>query len=182
MNKEELKAKLKEQRSQDLYSIIESMPNDPEYKAVKGMPIPLGKSVLIKKSKQNIVIAGGIILAESAENSQLPKVGIIYAIGPDCSRGVRVGLRCYYNFYSDLDVRVGVETYAMMEEASVYYILPSHTDKISEGTGIKPAKQVRRAKSIDRDDDYRKRKFKTDMNEKDMKNDKTKGKIFSIKK
>lgn len=172
----------KEHAKQDLWDVIASLPNDPEYKEVKGMPIPLGKSVLIKKTKQQVVLAGGIILAESAENSRLPKVGIIYAVGPECTRGLRVGLRCYYNFFADLEVRAGVETYAMMEEASVYYILPSHTDRITEGVGIKPAKEVRRGKSIVREDDYQKRRYKKDQNDKDKLRDKTKGKIFTIKK
>ena len=172
----------KEQAKQDLWDIIAALPNDAEYKPVANMPIPLGKSVLVKRVKQNVVLPGGIILPDAAENSQAPKSGVIYAVGPDCSNGVRVGLRCYMNHYCDLDIRIGVETLVMLNEADVYYILPSSSHKITAGEGIKPAKEVRRAKSIDRDDDYRKRKFKADMNEKDMKNDKTKGKIFSIKK
>jgi len=179
---EKVKQEQKEKLQKELYEVIASLPNDPEYKFVANMPIPLGKSVIVKRVKQNIVLPGGLILPEAAENSQSPKTGVIMAIGPDCTRGVRVGLRCYMNHYCDLDVKIGVETFAMLEEAGIYYILPSNTDVISSGLDVKPAKQVRRAKSIDREDDYQKRRYKKDQNDKDKMRDKTKGKIFAIKK
>lgn len=178
---EHVKKEKKEKASQELYEVIDSLPNDPEYKPVPNMPIPLGKSVIVKRVKQNIVLAGGLILPETnAENSQTPKTGVIMAVGPDCTRGVRVGLRCYMNHYCDLDVKIGVETFALLEEAGIYYILRSDTQEISSGLDVKPAKEVRRAKSIDKQDDYYKRKFKSDANEKDKKHDKTKGKTFSL--
>lgn len=172
----------KQQEKENLWDLIQSLPNDPDYKEVLNMPIPLGKSVIVKQAKQQVIQVGGIILPDAAaENTQLPKVGVIYAVGPDCTRGVRKGLRCYYNFYCDLEIRINGETFVMMEEASVYYILRSNEQQIYEGKGVKSSSQVRREKKQDLWSGFSKRKKVSDENEKDFKKDKTKGKIRKIK-
>lgn len=169
-----------------LWEVIQSLPNDPDYKEIENAPIPLGKSVIIKKAKQHIVHQGGIIIPEaSAENSQMPKVGIIYAVGPDCTKGVRTGLRCYYNHWADLEIQIGAERYVLADEGAVYYILRSTAQKIDYGKGVKSADQVRREKKTDQWADFAKKKTIIDQNEKDKKHDKTKGKVkvvYSVKK
>lgn len=168
-------------QEQTLWDEIQSLPNDPDYQEVLNMPIPLGKSVLIKKVKQEIVQLGGIIIPDAqAENSQQPKVGLVQAIGPLCTKGLKVGLRVYHNHFANLEVRINGVDYLMMDENDVYYILRSNQQKITYGEGVIPAKEVRRAKSIAKADDYVVRKHKSDMNEKDQKQDKTKGKTFAI--
>ncbi|CAK0771640.1 chaperonin GroES [Gammaproteobacteria bacterium] len=173
---------MKQQEKEKLWDVIESLPNDSEYKRIPNMPIPLGKSVIVKKIKQNVVQLGGIILPESsAENSQMPHVGIIYGIGPDCTKGVRAGLRCYYNVYADLEIRINGEQYVLMEENAVYYILRSNEQFISEG--IKSEKQVRREKGQKEQDARVIRVHNHDQNEKDQyKESKKKAKIFAVTK
>lgn len=171
-------------KEQSLWDEIQSMPNDKHYKFLPNFPIPLGKSVLVKRApkEQIVVIPGTLIIPDTAaENSQPPKVGIIISVGPLCTKGVRVGLRVAFNHFCDLEMPIGVDKYIMMEESDIYYILRDN-QTTSQGLGVKPAKEVRRAKSIDKNDSYRERKYKKDQNEKDEKFDKTKGKIFSVTK
>ena len=169
-------------KEQTLKEEIASLPHDKQYTPILNFPIPLRKSVIVKPAKKEVIVVEGIIIPDTAaENTQMPKVGILYAVGPECSPHMRIGLRVMYNHYADLGIKVGVEKYIMMDENDVYFILRDN-QTVSQGAGVKPAKEVRRAKKIDQTDSYYVRKDTKEANDKDKKLDKTKGKIFAISK
>jgi len=169
---------MKQEDLENLWDTIQNLPNDPDYTPIPNMPIPLGKSVIVKKVKQTVLQLGGIILPDTAENSQLPHVGIIYAVGPGCTKGVRAGLRCYHNVYADLSIRINGQEFLFMEEMSVYYILRSNEQFIDEG--VKSEKEVRREKKFEEQASREIRIHAHEQNEKDKKLDKTKGKVHSM--
>ncbi len=86
---------------------IKAMPLDPEYKEVKNIPIPLNRGVLVKKITQSFTRTESGLFMVNGENTTPPHLGIIYAIGPKCSDDLKVGLRCYYNFYVDSSFWLG---------------------------------------------------------------------------
>lgn len=159
MKKEEPKS-----RAEEIAAKIKSMPIDPEYREVADIPIPLGRGVLVKKiSQSNITTEGGIIILEG-ENTTPPHLGIIQAVGPLCSEYLRVGLRCYYNFYVDSSFLLGGVHYAKMDENDVYYIVPP---KALVMEAPKTEKQVRTSKKGQNQVAANERIFKHEQNLKD---------------
>lgn len=170
---------MEKQIKQEVVDRINALPLDPEYKEDFEIPIPLGKGVLVKKISQTplAVLESGIILMEG-NNSNPPKIGIIQAVGPDCAPYLRVGLRCYYNFYVDTHFRMGGIDYAKMHENDVFYIIPPKTIVFET---VKSDKQVRQEKKVPEMFAREARIDARDENEKDMRLDKTRGKIRRMK-
>jgi co-chaperonin GroES (HSP10) len=171
---------MKQKEPLTVMEVIESMPLDPEYKSVDNLPIPLWKGVLVKQIKQSSITEtkSGILLIEGdAENSTPPHLGIIVAVGPDCPKFIKVGLRCYYNFFVNSYFRIEGENYAKMDAGDVYYIVPP---KVLVVEPVKSADTVRRSKLHTEQKDYHGRLSKQDANEKDKKLDKTKGKTRKL--
>jgi co-chaperonin GroES (HSP10) len=170
---------MEKQINKEVIDRINALPLDPEYKQDLEVPIPLGKGVLVKKISQTplAVLDSGIILMEG-NNSNPPKIGIIQAVGPDCSPYLRVGLRCYYNFYVDTHFRMGGIDYAKMHEQDVFYIVPP---KAIVFETVKSDKQVRQEKKVPEMFAREARLDARDENEKDMRLDKTRGKIRKVK-
>ena len=159
-------------RAEEIADRIKSMPLDPEYKEVKDIPIPLGRGVLVKKINQsNITTEGGIIILEG-ENTTPPHLGIIQAVGPLCSEHLKVGLRCYYNFYVDSSFYIGGVHYAKMDEVDVFYIVPP-SSLVMEAP--KTDKQVRTGKKVVAQSAANKRIFEHEQNEKDKLAESAKG-------
>jgi len=167
---------------------IQEMPLHPDYKPVDDLPIPLHKSVLVRKDRSvNIVLpaspvtsTGGIIIPKTADNSQDDKTGIIYAIGPDCGPFVKSGLRCQFNYYVDTYFwHTDGETYYKMHENDVFYIVPN--DKTAVHNGVKKPENVRHEKKFQEQKSYLKEEAQKDANEKDKRLDKTKGKVKKLK-
>lgn len=161
--------------------IIKSLPIDSDYIPVDNLPIPLHKGVLVKKIQQSSIqlLSSGIMLVEGdAENSTPPHLGIIYAVGPNCSEYLKVGLRCYYNFYVNSSFRIDGVDYAKLDEADVYYLLNSKALVVEQ---VKDDKQVGRAKRMPVSDNAIKTQAKIDANDKDKRHDRTKGKIRKMK-
>jgi len=46
---------MKHKKLENLWDTIQRLPNDPDYKAIPNMPIPLGKSVIVKKVKHSVI-------------------------------------------------------------------------------------------------------------------------------
>jgi len=158
---------------------LKARPLDPDYNQVNDAPIPLGKSVLVKKISQTpiSILESGIILMEG-ENSHPPHIGTIQAVGPECSPYLRVGLRCYFNFFVDSHFRIGGVDYAKMHENDVFYIIPPKTIVFE---AVKSDKDVRREKKGKQFIEMEKRIDLKDLNEKDMRLDSTRGKIRKVK-
>jgi co-chaperonin GroES (HSP10) len=170
---------MEKQLNQEVIERLNALPLDPDYKQVNEVPIPLGKSVLVKKINQTpmAVLDSGIILMEG-ENSHPPHIGIIQAVGPECSPYLRVGLRCYFNFFVDSHFRIGGVDYAKMYENDVFYIIPPKTIVFE---AVKSDKQVRKEKKLPEMFAREKRIAARDENEKDMRLDSTRGKIRKMK-
>lgn len=160
--------KTKEQqktRAEEVAEKIKNMPIDPGYRENLNIPIPLGKGVLVKKISQSSLTttSSGIIIVEG-ENTTPPHLGIIQSVGPLCSEYLKVGLRCYYNFYVDSSFFVDGENYAKMDENDVYYLVPPNA-LVMEAT--KTEKQVRVGKKLQNQSAANKRIFEHEQNEKD---------------
>lgn len=160
---------------------IRNMKPHRDYVPVENMPIPLYKDVLIKKTKQGeIKTKSGIILGGmGAENVIEPNEGIIMAVGPMCSEFVKLGLK--YKFSQRMDswyVHEG-EEYIMADEAALRFIVPSD-DFVAHG-GYKTAEQIRRGKKLNEQKEREIRLNRRDANEKDQRNDNTKGKTRKMK-
>ena len=170
---------MKQKEEKTVAELIKEMPLDPEYKPASGLPIPLHKGVLVKKiAKSNIFKVGEILLIEGdAENSRPPHLGIIYAIGPNCSEHLKVGLRCYYNFYVDSSFNIDGVDYAKMDESDVFYLVPPNT-RVDDG--VKGAKEVRRGNQMKKSDSRLIREFNHEQNEKDKLRDSTRGKVKPV--
>jgi len=161
---------------------IMEMPLDPFHIEIQGLPIPLHKGVLIRKIsyKEKMVRKSGIIIPDApAENSADKKLGIIAAVGPNCSEFLRVGLRVQINSYVDSYFFHEEYEFYKCDEMDVYYIIPDPSTYVDNG--IKSATNVRRSKKLEEQKEYLTRMDKADGNEKDRKLDKTKGKVKKLK-
>lgn len=171
---------MKKPTHEEVAKRIAELPIDPLYRYDPDIPIPLGRGVLVKKLEQSTLTqtSGGVLIIQgNAENSTPPHLGIIQAVGPDVSDHLRVGLRCYYNFYCDSSFFVNGQHYAKMDEHDVFYIVPP---KALVFDGVKSDKEVGREKRFERQVGGTQRIFQKEQNEKDEKLDKTKGKIRPI--
>lgn len=146
---------------------IKSLPLDPEYKHDPSIPIPLGRGVLVKKIEKKVqAITGTGIMIMSSDNTPEPHIGIIQTVGPLCSEYLRIGLRCYYNFFVDSTFYHNGVHYAKMDENDVYYLIPPETALFES---VKPEAYVRREKKHADQDSYIVRKHAHDQEEKNKK-------------
>jgi len=177
-NKEKTSAEIAAER-------IANMPIHENYKPVDDLPIPLHKGVLVQKARLfNPVLpattAGGILIPETAEENRNPdKTGIIFAVGPECSKMVKVGLMCQFNHFVDSYFFHKGETYFKMHENDVYYIVPSNETTVHNGA--KSSAAIRREGKFQEQKQQIIHESKQDANEKDKRLDKTKGKIRVMK-
>jgi co-chaperonin GroES (HSP10) len=169
-------------RQEQLVERIKSLPTDPEWKGFNpSLPIPLAKGVLVRKIESQIqtITEAGLLLT-AGNDSPEPHLGIIEAIGPNCSDLVRPGLRCYFNYYVDSCFYHKGVNYWKMDEADVLYLVPPDV-ALFESPQTEAEK--RRTKKHSEQKGYIKRKSAADQEEKDNKEwSKTKaGKIRLIK-
>lgn len=160
---------------------VRALKPDKDYVYDPNVPIPLGRSVLVKKINQtNLTVtdAGVMLLEGMSEKSHPPHLGIIQAVGPQCSEFIKIGMRIYYNFFVDSSFRVGGIEYAKMHEDDVFYVIPSQNTVVLDG--VKSDKQVGREKRIERQKTFIPIEHRLYENEKDMRKDKTKGKIRPV--
>ena len=175
---------MKEQQKSSAQIALErimSAPKDPRYIEVPDLPIPTAYGVLIKpleeESKDIIITDSNIIISAAAAKSS--PTGILCAVGPNCSPWMRVGMRVRYSHHiTDRFYHLGVE-YMQGDEGGVLYIVP-HQSTHAVGqprTGAMKRKEDKLAnqKRIDLMD------TKNYLNERDKREDKTKGKIRKVK-
>lgn len=160
---------------------IREMPTHKDYRPLKNAPIPLYKDVLIKKTKQGeMKTKTGIILGGmGAENVIEPNEGIVVAVGPMCSEFVRLGVKYKFSQRMDSWYMHEGEEYIMADEAALRFVVPSD-DFVAHG-GYKTSEQVRRGKKLQEQAAREIRLNIRDNNEKDKRNDSTRGKIRKVK-
>lgn len=104
----------------------------------KGFPIPLSKSVIIEKVKEEQKTVAGLILNESnSENN----VGIIMAVAEDCNPLLKPGMKVMYNLMEDRTIRFEENYYLIMHELSVFCILPENAMLMPEKVNPKVKKR-----------------------------------------
>ena len=164
---------------------IMEMPLHPNYKPVNSLPIPLKRGVLVRKPSvkdtviQPIVSEGGIILQNDTQAAIDTKEGIICAVGPECSKFLRIGLKCQFNSYVDTYFYHEGVTYYKMDENDVYFIIESPDTVVNNG--VKSVKVLKKEQKIIHQEAVFKKEAIRDANEKDKRLDKTKGKIRKVK-
>lgn len=167
--------------AQNVAERIKLMPLHKDYVPVPNMPIPLFKGILIKKTKKGeVVTKSGILMpGVKAENVIEPHEGIVMAVGPMCSEFTRIGLKYQFSHYVDSYYYYNGEEYMMADETLLHFVVPS--DEFIENAGYKTAKQVRHSKKLKEQTDREARLAARDLNEKDERQDNTKGKIRKVK-
>lgn len=157
------------------------------YISVPDLPIPTQNGVLVMhlpkpkivKSLIDLTDGGTTELYEAiGNNTQDTCEGIIMAIGPNCSKYMRIGLKCQYSTKADVKFRHKAKDYIAMDEYSILFIVPDETTTVD--LGVKDPRQVRREKKVPEQQGIINRLHGRDMNEKDKEKDKTKGKIRPV--
>lgn len=151
---------------------------DKAYVQVEGLPIPYGRGVLVKKVVQAAIEetqSGLLLLQTETEKSRPLHIGIIHAVGPECSPFMKVGARIYYNFFVDSCFRFQGHEYYKMEESDVFYYIPEPNTLLMEG--VKSDREVMRGKKQDKQQSVLQQQHLIDQNDLDKRFDKTKGKI-----
>jgi len=149
---------------------------DPNFKTPEGFLIPLKKSVVIKKqgATEAMTTENGIIIPEiAAANTNIPNIGIVYAVGPEVDVLLQPGQRVYFNQYANLEVLIKGNIYIMISEHDVYGVLP---DKAWVSIDNKTEKQVRQEKKLNQLGDFLQKKHVKDQNELDLKSELSKKK------
>lgn len=158
--------------------LLLNMGPDSLYAPASGLPVPYGKGVLVRKVEQTSVeeTESGILLLQTSTDKSRPlHIGIIYAVGPDCSPYMRVGVRVYFNFFVDSCFRFGGYEYYKMDEIDVYYCIPNNKTILMEG--VKGDREIMREKKQEKQQWVFNEQHKIDQNDLDKLADKTKGKI-----
>lgn len=170
---------------------LRNMKPHPDYKPVQGLPIPAQNGLLIKqihKSKifESLVqLEGGgeqKIFGAVGENTQDTCEGIIMAVGPNCSAAPRVGLKIQFSSMAGKNATIfrhKLEAYLGMDEYSIHFYIPDETTIVDNG--VKEDKQLRREKSMYKNQKTLENVHKDEQYKKDVASDKTKGKIRVMK-
>ncbi len=142
---------------------------DPDYKPSPStqMGLALRNSILIRKTdnSSNSTTEGGLILADTAENSNKPNMGVIEACGPLCSPHVMVGQKVLYNHYANLELMIKGEIFSLISEPDLQYILST---KAFARVDPKTDREVERTKMIIMDEKYREKKHDIDEEKKNI--------------
>lgn len=87
----------------------------------KGFPIPLSKSVILRKEVKAASTKTGIILNESAEENN---VAVIMAAAADCNPQLTAGTKVMYNVHENRTILFEENYYLIMHELALFCILP----------------------------------------------------------
>ncbi len=142
---------------------------DKNFKAPEGFIIPLKKSVIFKKrgNVEAVTTEAGLIIPDIvAQNTIVPNIGVIYAVGPEVDPLLQPGQVVYVNQFANLEIFHKGEIYMMVDEREVYGILPERTFVSIEN---KSSREVDREKRMDRQEKYHDKKTILDLNELDRK-------------
>lgn len=169
----------KRSSAEETIQIIENLPIHKDYKHIPDLPIPMGYGLLIKP-----LIGSGIetlesgLLLSTGNNTQPKCEGILYAVGPQCSKYMRIGLKYQYSAEVKSSFLHKGQEFMKMDEFSVHFVVPDESTRVDNG--IKDPREVRRAGKISKQATIYKEIAKDDANEMDVLKDKTKGKVKPV--
>ena len=160
------------------------------YEPVFDLPIPAQNGILVKHLPKSNIIETDISLGDedtklilsTGNNTQDTCEGIIMMVGPKCSADPRVGLKIQFSTQTMSQCtkyRHKGREYLAMDEYAILFYVPDETTIVDNG--VKDARQVRREKKIVQQAKVFDNVHKADQNEKDLANDKTKGKVHKMK-
>lgn len=173
-----------EEKKQGALASIKQIPLDSAFKLPNGFPVPLRDYLFVKKLNANTndqITEGGIILTPSiaSNNTTIPHVGIIFAVGYECSEFVIPGQKVMYNPFADFEIIIKGVSYIRMQERDILGIITPDTWVYRKA---KSARQVFREERFADEGGYQTRKKAHDANEADNKEfiEKKGGKIKTI--
>lgn len=139
---------------------------DNDYQMPKNIPLPFGRSVLLKQLDQVEVKTGSGILMGGidANNIMKPNIGIVVAVGPSVPDYIMPRLRVYFNQNVDLEYFIGGAYYKMTDFGDVYAAIPEGT---LTSMDTKDDKQVMREKKIVDGSNYEIKRKSKEEEEKD---------------
>lgn len=148
--------------------------HDPEFKVPNGFLIPLRNQLYIKqeqKSEGLNMTESGIIVPSGSDNTVIPLVGIIYAVGDEVSDFLFPGLKVAYQGdkagqLQYMEVMINGHKYLRMYEHEVLGILPPRSYVYQ---GIHSEAYIRRMKRFNDFENLAKNREKREANEKDKK-------------
>jgi co-chaperonin GroES (HSP10) len=85
-----------------------------------GFPIPLNKSVILEKIKEEKEVSK-IILTESAEENN---IGRVMAVADNCDPRIKVGSKVMFNILENRTIRFEGNYYFIMHEVALFCVLP----------------------------------------------------------
>lgn len=172
----------KKSSAEETIEIIENLPLHKDYKPVPDLPIPLGYGVLIKpitKTIEEITFDSGVTLLTAEGNNTQPKCeGILYAVGPQCSKYMRIGLKYQYSAEVKTSFRHKQHEFMKMDEFSVHFVVPDESTRVDNG--IKDSRQVRKEKKLPKQASILNQIAKDEANDMDKLKDRTKGKVRPV--
>ncbi|MGX8680102.1 MAG: co-chaperone GroES [bacterium] len=78
---------------------------------------PLSKNVVLQKEEIQQTTSSGIIL--TTESKELPSVGLVLAVGPQCESGLQPGDKVVYKQYSGTKVTLDQKDYIVIDEENI---------------------------------------------------------------
>ncbi|MEY2869446.1 MAG: hypothetical protein RIR01_1937 [Bacteroidota bacterium] len=113
-----------------------------------GFPIPLNKSVIIEKIKEQTEVSK-IILTEAAEENN---VGRVMAVADNCDPRIKVGSKVMFNILENRTIRFEGNYYFIMHEVGLFCALPDEAilmpETISKRVKDREAKLVNEQKRL----------------------------------
>jgi co-chaperonin GroES (HSP10) len=113
-----------------------------------GFPIPLNKSVIIEKIKEQTEVSK-IILTEAAEENN---VGRVMAVADNCDPRIKVGSKVMFNILENRTIRFEGNYYFIMHEIALFCVLPEKAilmpETISKRVKDREAKLVNEQKRL----------------------------------
>lgn len=85
-----------------------------------GFPIPLNKSVILEKIKEQTEVSK-IILTEGSEENN---IGRVMAVADNCDPRIKVGSKVMFNILENRTIRFEGNYYFIMHEVALFCVLP----------------------------------------------------------
>lgn len=156
-------------KKQALMEAVKEIPVDKDFLMPNGFLIPLRNQLYIKRENKSFglnVTNTGIIIPEKSDNTIVPDVGTVYAVGDEVSDFLLPGLKvCFQGGHIQyMEVMINGETYLRMYEHEILGILPP---KSFVYQGVRSDHYLRRVKRIKEFADFGIRKGVKDANDLD---------------
>lgn len=156
-------------KKQALMEAVNQITIDPEFRIPNGFMIPLRNQLYVKRENKSFgqnMTDTGIIIPETSNNTVIPDVGTVYAVGDEVSDFLLPGLKvCFQGGdIQYMEVMIGGNTYLRMYEHEILGILPP---KSFVYQGVRSEAYLRRVKGMKQWIDFTQKKNNKDANELD---------------